>query len=110
MSTKKQRNAHNNDVFKIWNVLPIETVFEQIILTKKYFDFDFTAIRQHQYTTRLALSNPLPQPMSVNKYHECTWNFILPRLWNKLPKELKILTSKKNAKEKIKSWYLSLLT
>jgi hypothetical protein len=32
-------------------------------------------------------------PLSQNKYHEKTWNYIIPRLWNKLPPELKNLNS-----------------
>jgi hypothetical protein len=40
--------------------------------------------------------------MSVNKYHESSRNFILPRHSNKLTKELKVLTSKKKGKGKDK--------
>jgi hypothetical protein len=79
------------------------------VLTLKYFDPNHGAKREHLHFTRTAITNPLTMPLSQNKYHERTWDYIMPRLWNKLPPELKILKSVTSVKEKIKDFYHSQL-
>jgi Reverse transcriptase (RNA-dependent DNA polymerase) len=110
MSTKKHLKNPNFDVYKAWRVIPFDLVFEQIILTLKYHEAAQGERRLHSYGTRTALTNPLIEPKSTNKYYERTWSFILPRLWNKLPNELKNLNSKTEIKSKLKEWFMQTLT
>jgi hypothetical protein len=106
MARKSELSKNNNNVYKIWNVLPIYKICEQITIINKYFDQDHGEPRHHEHDTRTNSNAPLVTPVSENKYHERTWSYIMPRLWNKMPRELKNLESKKIVKEKIKEWYL----
>jgi hypothetical protein len=106
MASKTQLKTNDNNVYKIWNVLPLNLAFDQIILTLKYFDQNHGVPRVHNYRTRTALNKPLIMPKSLNKYQERTWKYIMPRLWNKLPSELKNYQTHETAKENIKLWFL----
>jgi len=86
--------------FKTWNVLPLNTVFEQIILTLKYFDSNHGVRRLHNYGSRTASNNPLIMPKIINKFQERTWNYIMPRLWNKLSAKVKKHPNARKGKRK----------
>jgi len=87
----------------IVNLYILNLAFDQIILTLKYFDQNHGVPRVHNYRTRTALNKPL----RINKYQERTWKYIMPRLWNKLPSELKNYQTHETAKENIKLWFLN---
>jgi hypothetical protein len=108
MARKNQLHP-DKSIYQVWNVLPLEKTFEQIVLIIKYFDADHGARRMHSYNTRTARNEPLVMPLSQNRYHERTWNFVMPRLWNNLPIELKNLNKLSIVKEKIKEFYLARL-
>jgi exonuclease III len=108
MSSKAQLKKEPN-VHKLWNVLKLDDLYELTVLTLKYFDPNHGAKREHSHFTRTAVTNPLIMPLSQNKYHERTWDYIMPRLWNKLPPELKNLNSVNSVKEKLKDLYHSQL-
>jgi len=110
MANKNQLKANNNDVFKTWKVLPLNLAFEQIIAVLKYFDKDQCEKRVHSHKTRMASSEQLIMPKFVNKYQARTWEYIMPRIWNKMPLELKSFNTIKTAKENIKQWYLIKIT
>jgi len=101
MSRKHQLHPKKS-IYHVWNVLPLEKTFEQIVLILKYFDENHRARRVHSYDTRTARNEPLVTPLSQNRYHERTWNFVMPRLWNQLPMNLKNLNKLSTVKEKIK--------
>jgi hypothetical protein len=105
---KNQLHA-DKSIYQVWNVLPLEKTFEQIVLIIKYFYADHGARRMHSYDTRTARNEPLVMPLGQNRYHERTWNFVMPRLWNNLPIELKNLNKLSIVKEKIKELYLTRL-
>jgi hypothetical protein len=48
--------------------------------------------RSHNYETRLSRFNPIVMPIKKDKYFEHTFEYIVPRLWNMLPLEQKIIT------------------
>jgi hypothetical protein len=108
MSSKAQLRKEPN-VHKLWNVLELNELYELTVLTLKYFHPNHGAKREHSHFTRTAITNPLIMPLSQNKYHERTWDYIMPRLWNKLPPELKGLNSVNSVKEKLKDLHHSLL-
>jgi Reverse transcriptase (RNA-dependent DNA polymerase) len=109
MSTKKQLQDHKDDVYKIWQVLPVKMTHELVVALLKYFDKEQGVRRIHSYQTRTAANEPLVMPMSQNKYHERTWEYIVPRIWNKIPQNLKSFNTHATAKEHIKNWFMSLV-
>jgi retron-type reverse transcriptase len=110
MASKKQLKTHDGNLFKIWQVLPLNLIFEKHICILKYFDAEHGIRRMHSYQTRTALNEPLFEPVAKNKHHERTWNYIIPRIWNKLPLNLKSISDKKRAKDNINLWYLNQVT
>jgi hypothetical protein len=105
MSSKKKLKAESN-VFRIWQVLPLKSLFEVTMITQKYFERDEFERREHPYNTRQMANEPLVTGMPENTFKDRTWNFIMPRLWNKLPLNLKQYTCIETAKTNIKEWYL----
>jgi hypothetical protein len=106
MSSNKMLKAEKN-VFKIWQVLPLNSLFEVTMLTQKYFDREEFERRQHSHDTRTMANEPLVTEMHENAFKDRTWNFIMPRLWNKLPLNLKQYKNIETAKKNIRDWYLS---
>jgi len=46
-------------------------------------------------------------PKSKNKHFERTWEYIMSRIWNKIPPNLKSFHTLSTAKENIKNWYFN---
>jgi hypothetical protein len=106
---RKHQLQNDKSIYQVWKVLPLEHTFEQTAITLKYFDANHGIRRIHSHDTRSARNDPRVAPLSQNKYHERTWNYVMPRLWNQLPFELKNLISQKTVKERIKNWYIEKL-
>jgi uncharacterized protein YktA (UPF0223 family) len=106
MSTKSQIKKHNGDVFKIWQVLPIDKTFEQNVILLKYFEYRGER-RNHGHSTRQVQNMNVEEPKYKNKFQSHSWAYIMPRLWNKLPLELKIFSKQKTANENIKAHFLT---
>jgi hypothetical protein len=102
MCSKKHKKTTVN-IFKFWKVLPVKKLFEYNVLCLKYFESHGTE-RQHNYNTRMSERNPLIMPKSENKFNERTWQYIVPRLWNSLPTELKNFVTLKTVKYHVKKW------
>jgi hypothetical protein len=102
MCTKNHQNSVTN-LYKFWNVLPVNKIFEVKILELKYFEHHGT-IRQHPYSTRSSRFDVIVEPRSENKYFERTFEYIVPRLWNTLPEDLKNCQSIITVKRKLKKW------
>jgi exonuclease III len=102
MCTKTHQNSVTN-LYKFWNVLPVNKIFEVKILELKYFEHHGT-IRQHPYSTRSSRFDVIVEPRSENKYFERTFEYIVPRLWNTLPEDLKNCQSIITVKRKLKKW------
>jgi Reverse transcriptase (RNA-dependent DNA polymerase) len=105
MCTKKDKEKIENQ-FKFWNVMPVDKIFDLNLLCLKYFDADNREPYLHAYNTRMSQLNPVVEPRSENKYFDRTSEYILPRLWNTLPTNLRSL-NKKNVKFKLKKFLLS---
>ena len=102
MCSKKHKLSVVN-LFKFWKVIPVNKIFEVSVLELKYFDHHGT-LRQHPYSTRSSRFDVVLEPKSVNKYSERTFEYIVPRLWNSLPEELKNCQTMIAVKRKIKKW------
>jgi exonuclease III len=102
--------AHKQSVvnqFKFWKVLPVNKIFELNVLHLKYFDDSHGEPRVHTHNTRMSQLDPVVMPISEGRYFDRTYEFIVPRLWNALPPQLKNLTECKAVKRRLRKWYLS---
>jgi Reverse transcriptase (RNA-dependent DNA polymerase) len=98
-----------NEIFKYWKILPIDILLKQRILIDKYFDDKCGEPRKHPYETRFAQTNPLQTQRCLNRFHERTWDYVLPRLWNEIPNSLKNLSNRSIVKYKLKKFFESQL-
>jgi len=89
-----------------WNFIPVKKIYEMNVLQLKYFHSHGT-LRQHNYATRLSQMEPLVMPKTSNRYFERTFEFIVPRLWNNLPLQLRIFVTKEEVKRNLKKWFKS---
>jgi exonuclease III len=105
MCSEKDKNSVEN-LFKFWNVLPVDKVFEFNILVSRYFDNHGT-LRQHSHNTRSSQFDVYFEPRSENSYAERTNQYIVPRLWNSLPQELKTFQSTSIVKRRLKKYFKS---
>jgi hypothetical protein len=108
MCSKKDKQSVDNQL-KFWNVMPIQKIFELNVLCLKYFDDNHGEPRIHQYNTRMSQLDPVVMPISESKYFDRTYDFIVPRLWNSLPPELKNIVNPDTVKRLLKKWFLSKL-
>jgi exonuclease III len=102
MCSKKHKISVTN-LYKFWNVLPVNKIFDVNILELKYFEHHGT-IRQHPYSTRSSRFDVIVEPISENRFFERTFEYIVPRLWNMLPEELKNCRTNSTVKRKLKKW------
>jgi hypothetical protein len=96
-------------IFKFWNVLPVNKVFELNVLHLKHFDETHGEPRVHTHNTRMSQLDPVVMPIREGKYFDRTYEFIVPRLWNALPPQLKNLSECNAVKRRLRKWYLSKL-
>jgi hypothetical protein len=103
----KQHKQSVTNLFKFWNVMPVNKVFELNVLCLKYFDESHGEPRVHTHNTRMSQRDPVVMPMSEGRFFDRTYEFIVPRLWNSLPPDLKNFLEIKTVKRRLKKWYLS---
>jgi hypothetical protein len=60
----KQHKQSVTNLFKFWNVMPVNKVFELNVLCLKYFDESHGEPRVHTHNTRMSQRDPLVMPMS----------------------------------------------
>jgi Reverse transcriptase (RNA-dependent DNA polymerase)/Endonuclease-reverse transcriptase len=106
MCSKKHKQTVQNQ-FKFWNVLPASKIFELNVLSLKYFDEFHGEPRVHTHNTRMSQREPVVMPISENKYFDRTYEYIVPRLWNALPMNLKNVANRDSVKRKLRKWFLS---
>jgi hypothetical protein len=105
----KQHKQSVANLFKFWNVMPVNKVFELNVLCLKYFDESHGEPRVHTHNTRMSQFEPLVMPKSEGKFFDRTFQYMVPRLWNALPPDLKNVIERKIVKRRLKKWYLSKL-
>jgi hypothetical protein len=106
---KGEKFNYDDNVYAYWKILPVKMCAKFIFLIEKYFNESHGEVRTNHYETRSSQNEPLETPRSKNRFHERTTHYILPRLWNEIPKELKNLTTKIAVKSKLKMFYVSQL-
>ena len=107
MAKKKSSNNSEIDVYKYWNVMSIDTLFK-ICFLKENVGMEWGgANREHNYGTRIMENVPLFTPRGLNRYHDRTVAFIMPRILNEIPLSIRNTESINLIKE-IKKFYLSL--
>ena len=106
MIKKKSCNNSETDVYKYWNVMSIDTLFK-ICFLKENVGMEWGGTnREHNYGTRIMENVPLFTPKSLNRYHDRTVSFIMPRILNEIPISIRNTESNNFIKE-IKKFYLS---
>lgn len=69
--------------------MPLNNMAKYCMIKENYFiDWGGTH-RQHDYSTRTIITTPFVVPLRENRFHSKTTKYILPRLWNEIPTELK---------------------
>ena len=84
--------SNSNDLYKYWNVMPITNTAKYCLLKENYFTDWGGVPRQHEYSTRTIQTTPFFVPLRENRFHSKTIKYILPRIWNEIPVELKNIT------------------
>ena len=106
---KKSEIDPSINLFSYWKVLPVNLQAKHSLIYENYFNDIHGESRTHNYETRLMTHDQLITPRSVNRFGERLIDYILPRIWNELPSDLKCLSSELCVKKKVKEWLLSCL-
>ncbi|KAF9802562.1 hypothetical protein SFRURICE_013749 [Spodoptera frugiperda] len=103
---KKQYYENINGLFKHCKVLPVHAHANVLLLKDQFFNESLRTKIEHPIYTRANSENRLRTQRANNAYGERTIGYIVPRLINSIPAEVKCITPK-NIKCKLKEYYLS---
>jgi Reverse transcriptase (RNA-dependent DNA polymerase) len=95
----------NDDIFKYWNILPVEKQAKMALILEKYSDYH-GELRIIKYDTRNAEQVNLKTPKYINRYGERTFKVLLPKIWNQIPVKLRNITETKIIKKEMKKWLI----
>jgi hypothetical protein len=79
-----------------------------VLLKENYLNDWGGELINHNYQTRIMTRQPLFLPRNLNRYQSKTIVYILPRIWNSLPNDLKNLPSQVEINIKLKNYFKSL--
>ena len=77
------------DVYKFWNVMSLSNLSKFSILKENLLSDWGGVIRYHEHNTRTIVNAPFLVPIRENRFQSKTVKYILPRLWNELPNDIK---------------------
>jgi hypothetical protein len=97
----------NDNIYDYWRLLPFEMIVKYVFITQQYFNENHDVPRMHCYLTREARNQPLVMPRASNCFGERIFKYVVPRIWNEIPVNLRNLNNKNIVKNKIKKWLLS---
>jgi hypothetical protein len=104
---KGEKFTYKDNLYEYWQLLPFETIVKYVLITQHYFNENHSVPRLHCYLTRESSNQPLVMPRAINRFGEKTFNYVIPRVWNEIPVNLRNLKNKNIVKNKIKKWLLS---
>ena len=64
-------------------------------------------VRQHEHQTRMMITEQMFIPRCNNRFQNRTVEYLMPKLLNNLPLELKSLASPNDVKKHVKDYYLT---
>lgn len=102
---------HDNDegLFKYCNILPVHTQVNYSLLKKHYFNEKINKVINHPVCTRAVIGRRLQTGRAKNMYGKRTVAYIVPRLINRLPTNLRDILNEKNLKQKLKRHFIESL-
>jgi len=103
----KQHKQSVTNLFKFWNVMPVNKVFELNVLCLKYFDESHGEPRVHTHNTRMSQRDPLVMPMSEGRFYDRTYECIVPQTVEFIATRSREFFEIKTVKRRLKKWYLS---
>ena len=94
------------DVFKYWNVLSVNNIFKYCFIRENLSEEWDGSLREHNYRTRTMENEPLFTPKNLNRFQNRTCHYLMPRLLNELPINIRNLECE-NFLKNVKEFYLS---
>ena len=76
-------------------------------MDKNYFENWGAVVRQHEHQTRMMITEQMFIPRCNNRFQNRTVEYLMPKLLNNLPLELKSLASPNDVKKHVKDYYLT---
>lgn len=109
VSNNIKKNLSNNDIelFKHCKILPVHMQVKFVLLKEQYFNESLKKSVVHPVYTRAVSANRLLTQRANNAYGERTTSFLVPRLINNLPYDLRDSLTPTNFKYKLKEYCLS---
>jgi hypothetical protein len=90
---------------KYWDIMSVKNMVQFSLCRENYFiDWGRENI-SHNYQTRVMSNQPLFMPKYLNRFQNKTISYMLPRIWNSLPNELKELNSQAEVNIKLKRYF-----
>lgn len=97
-------NISLTDKYKIIEELPLKQLYVSQILTQNLEEnFSENCRKEYIHNTRSKLNKPLATIVSGNKYKNRTKEYLIPKLYNQLPIEIKEITNLIHFKRAIKN-------
>ncbi|KAF9818194.1 hypothetical protein SFRURICE_003935 [Spodoptera frugiperda] len=93
------------ELFKYCKILPAQLRFEQAFLTEQHNNKDIQKPISHKIITRSITKNQLIIPQFKNFYGRRTSKYLIPKLINKIPLNIKNEINSKNYRHKYKKYY-----
>jgi hypothetical protein len=105
--TKSTRTEASFPLFTRLNILPLKYMFVYKVLKLFYQRSGNTIENRGNYRNRLRNAEHLPIPRPRNTFFSMNFQFLAPRLFNKLPVEIKRTHSPKVFNRKLRNWLLN---
>ena len=103
---KKQKTIESN-IYKLNYFLPASQLYEYVIIINNFFSCLYKTPVQHEQMTRQITTGQLKIPSFKNEYGKRTRDFIIPYIFNKMPNEIRQLTTYGQIKKQTKDWLLN---
>lgn len=96
----------SENIYKYWGILPLKKQAILSLIVEKYNEHH-GKLKNFEYSTRLSQKETLVTPKYVNRFGERTHKVLLPKIWNKIPTELRSLEKMNEVKKYVKNWLLN---
>uniref|UniRef100_A0A1B6MQT2 Reverse transcriptase domain-containing protein n=1 Tax=Graphocephala atropunctata TaxID=36148 RepID=A0A1B6MQT2_9HEMI len=106
MIAYKNRFEHSRPLFNDFKIFPLKHLFVFKVLKLFYQRSGNIPQNENPYRQRLRNLNQHLVPKPNNTFFTRTFNFVAPRIFNKLPHDIKVLNSKNMFLNKLKKWLL----
>jgi hypothetical protein len=107
--TRRQFEHDDNGLFNHCNILPVHIQVKYLLLKKYFFNDNFNQIINHPVCTRAVSDRRLVTSSASNVYGQRSTRYIVPRLINNLPTDLRDNLNEINLKRKLKRYFIDSL-